>query len=126
MKCLHCASENRDKARYCGNCGQPLGLSLAAQREAAESSSQSSRIGLRLQNNRYIIKRVLGQGRVETTLLATDTCQDNQLVVIRSLTFDHTDSSKTQEDPRNLKREVMNLACIAHPLIPKVIESFEE
>src|SRR5947209_6391725 len=114
MKCLHCASENRDQARYCRNCGQPLSPSLAVGCETGASAFQSLRIGLRLQNNRYIIKRVLGQGRVETTLLATDTRQDNQPVVIRSLTFDHTDPNKTQEDLRTLKREVMNLACLAH------------
>ncbi len=80
----------------------------------------------RLQNGRYIIDKILGQGGMGAALLARDSRVSNKRVVIKELISDNTDPAKRQEDVRNFEREVETLAAIDHPLVPNVTDSFQE
>jgi len=79
-----------------------------------------------LQGGRYVVKQVLGEGGMGAALLATDKRLDNKLVVIKELISDNTDPEKFKEDERNFKQEVVTLAHLDHPLIPNVMDNFEE
>jgi serine/threonine protein kinase/ABC-type branched-subunit amino acid transport system substrate-binding protein len=82
--------------------------------------------GAHLQNGRYVVEKVLGEGGMGAALLARDTRVSNKLVVIKELISDNTDPVKRQEDVRNFEREVETLARIDHPLVPAVTDSFQE
>ena len=79
-----------------------------------------------LQNGRYVVDKILGQGGMGTAVLAHDTRVSNKRVVIKELISDGTDPAQRQEDVRNFEREVETLANLDHPLIPTVTDSFQE
>src|SRR5690349_4706486 len=105
MKCPNCGAEIRDNASFCGSCGQRVSSSLSttatnSPTTLASSSSSSLTTGSRLQNGRYIIKQILGQGGMGAALLATDTRLDDKQVVIKELISDHTDPTQRLDDVR--------------------------
>ena len=151
MKCPVCGTVNAPGETFCSNCGAYLDPSAtsasqtiisnnippaASTNTGAGSSTlsgsggtgRSSSLvpGATLQNGRYVIQKVLGQGGMGAALLAKDTRIANKLVVIKELISDNTDPAKRQEDIRNFEREVETLATIDHPLVPKVTDSFQE
>jgi|GEM_PF-367030 serine/threonine protein kinase/ABC-type branched-subunit amino acid transport system substrate-binding protein len=150
MKCPVCGTNNSPGETFCSNCGaylDPAGTSasqtivsnVAGSTSTAGTSSQATLSGSggtgatstlapgsRLQNGRYVIEKVLGQGGMGAALLAKDTRVSNKLVVIKELISDNTDPAKRQEDVRNFEREVATLAQIDHPLVPSVTDSFQE
>ncbi|GHO89482.1 protein kinase domain-containing protein [Dictyobacter formicarum] len=80
----------------------------------------------KLQNSRYIVEKVLGQGGMGAAVLAKDSRVSNKHVVIKELISDENDPKQRQEDVRNFEREVDTLASLDHPLIPTVTDSFQE
>src|SRR5258708_30933350 len=139
MKCPFCNTDNAPGESFCGNCGAYLDqpntsqtfLSTVPGSTAASSTSNTITTGgsnpnisrtltpnTQLQNGRYIIEKVLGQGGMGAALLAKDTRVSNKLVVIKELISDNTDPARRQEDVRNFEREVETLAQIDHPLVP--------
>jgi serine/threonine protein kinase/ABC-type branched-subunit amino acid transport system substrate-binding protein len=129
MKCPNCGAEIRNNASFCGSCGQRASSSLsttATNSPTILASSSSLTTGSRLQDGRYIIKQILGQGGMGAALLATDTRLDDKQVVIKELISDHTDPTQRLDDVRNFKREVSTLARIDHPLVPNVSDHFQE
>jgi eukaryotic-like serine/threonine-protein kinase len=132
MECPYCKYENRDGVRYCSNCGKPLPPTSATSTSTTFTSttiggsSRALNVGTNLQGGRYVIKQILGEGGMGAALLATDKRLDNKLVVIKELISDNTDPEKFKEDERNFKQEVVTLAHLDHPLIPNVMDNFEE
>lgn len=125
-KCPYCGTENRDGESFCEHCGGFLDPSPAAtsQGESVHAgNSQSLAPGTQLQNGRYVIKKILGQGGMGSLTLASDTRLADKLVVIKELISDYADPA---EDVRNFKREVQTLAHLNHPLIPGVTDHFQE
>ena len=82
--------------------------------------------GATLQNGRYYIDKVLGQGGMGAALLAHDTRISNKQVVVKELTTDSTDPKQKSEDQQNFEREVETLAKIDHALVPRVTDYFQE
>ncbi|GER88334.1 hypothetical protein KDW_24960 [Dictyobacter vulcani] len=80
----------------------------------------------KLQNGRYVVEQVLGQGGMGAAVLARDTRVSNKRVVIKELISDENDPEQRREDERNFEREVDTLASLDHPLIPTVTDSFQE
>ncbi|MEO6890368.1 MAG: ABC transporter substrate-binding protein [Ktedonobacteraceae bacterium] len=132
MECPYCGVENRAGVRYCNNCGRSLGSPAQNQSQPAVApapapiTSSSLKPGSLLQHDRYIIKKVLGQGGMGAALLAEDSRLDDKRVVIKELISDNTDPTQLQEDVRNFKREVSTLVLIDHPLVPTVTDHFQE
>lgn len=127
MKCPYCGKELRNNVRYCGNCGHKVSSPLASTPSNSSTILSSSlNSGSQLQNGRYIVKRILGQGGMGAALLATDIRLDNKLVVIKELISESVDQTHRLEDVRNFKREVAMLAHIDHPLVPNVTDHFQE
>src|SRR6266446_1585390 len=132
MECPYCKYENRDGVRYCSNCGKPMPSTNATSTSTTSNSttiggtSRALNVGTSLQGGRYVIKQILGEGGMGAALLATDKRLDNKLVVIKELISDNTDPEKFKEDEHNFKQEVVTLAHLDHPLIPNVMDNFEE
>ncbi|HEU5226397.1 MAG TPA: ABC transporter substrate-binding protein [Ktedonobacteraceae bacterium] len=145
MKCPFCGSDNQPGENFCTNCGGYLSASPAPVAAGGNTgttqtqvSSNATTIGgisgvsgalapnVRLQNGRYIVEKILGQGGMGTAVLARDANVSNKTVVIKELISDNTDPAKRQEDVRNFQREVETLAQLDHPLIPAVTDSFQE
>ncbi|WP_084659138.1 protein kinase domain-containing protein [Thermogemmatispora onikobensis] len=136
MRCPYCGATVRPGGRFCNQCGRRLNaetgdLSGAQQTQAqgpeqGQKVSTSLRPGDRLQNDRYVIKQILGEGGMGAVLLAEDTRLNNKLVVIKELISDSSDPAQLQEDVRNFKREVATLASVDHFLVPAVTDHFQE
>ena len=132
-KCPYCGTENRDEESFCENCGAFLDSATETLDSATATTTQgesgnannahSLAPGSQLQNGRYIIKKILGQGGMGSLALAIDTRLADKLVVIKELISEHADST---EDVRNFQREVQTLAHLGHPLIPGVTDHFQE
>jgi serine/threonine protein kinase len=146
MKCPYCGTDNPPGEDFCSNCGGYLksspGATMISNPIPAAGASTSGTIptttggtstisrsltpGGTLQNGRYVIKKVLGQGGMGAALLASDTRVAGKSVVIKELISDNTDPAKRQEDVRNFEREMQTLAVIDHPLVPNVTDHFQE
>lgn len=148
MKCPVCGTNNSPGETFCSNCGAYLDQAGMNANQTIISNASSSAVGntssttlsgsggtsaastltpgSRLQNGRYAIEKVLGQGGMGAALLAKDTRVSNKFVVIKELISDNTDPAKRQEDVRNFEREVETVAQIDHPLVPNVTDSFQE
>ncbi|WP_376793554.1 ABC transporter substrate-binding protein [Thermogemmatispora sp.] len=141
MRCPYCGADNRPGGRFCNQCGRRLvagtdPLSSAGQAPVTPGGQDALDLGLkvstslrpgdRLQNDRYVIKQILGEGGMGAVLLAEDTRLNNKLVVIKELISESSDLSQLQEDVRNFKREVATLASVDHFLVPAVTDHFQE
>ncbi len=146
MKCPNCGTVNAPGEEFCRNCGASLDptatdATIATSINSAGTGSSGATTltgsggtggsrtlvpGARLENGRYLIEKVLGQGGMGAALLAKDTRVSNKLVVIKELISDNTDQEKRKEDVRNFAREVDTLSKLDHPLIPNVTDSFQD
>jgi serine/threonine protein kinase len=156
MKCPYCATDNPNMENFCTNCGAYLDSSSdtltvissnnAVTMPAANMPSNSSVSGAfasqtsgeggkttttlvpgwQLQNGRYVVERMLGQGGMGAAVLARDTRVSNKQVVIKELVSDNADPAQREADVRNFECEVETLAHLDHPLIPTVTDSFQE
>src|SRR5689334_1256871 len=147
MKCPFCGTDNPPGEMFCGNCGGSLdpatvpptvvtgggtatavgGASTVGSTTATSPNSGATSGTLtpnsRLQNGRYIVEKILGQGGMGAAVLAKDTRVSNKRMVIKELISDNSDPKQRQEDVRNFEREVETLANLDHPLIPTVTDS---
>ncbi len=147
IKCPYCGVDNPAGENFCNSCGYALDSSTtpatstntidtilpvaAATRDTPTASSTNtvSRLlapNVQLQEGRYVVEKMLGQGGMGAAVLARDTRVSNKKVVIKELASDESDPQQRQEDVRNFKREVETLAHLDHPLIPTVTDSFQE
>ncbi len=125
-KCPYCGAENRDEERFCEHCGAFLDSATATTSQGESGNANNAHSldpGSQLQNGRYVIKKILGQGGMGSLALAIDTRLADKLVVIKELISEQADPT---EDVRNFKREVQTLAHLDHPLIPGVTDHFQE
>jgi serine/threonine protein kinase len=126
MKCPYCGTENPAEVNFCDQCGGWMNLLTASGSEEGSANTRSLTRGSSLQDGRYVIKRILGQGGMGSVFLATDTRLTDKTVVIKVLISDHTDPARLGEDVRNFRHEVGILAHIDHPLVPGVTDHFQE
>jgi serine/threonine protein kinase/ABC-type branched-subunit amino acid transport system substrate-binding protein len=137
MKCPNCHADTPAGETFCSNCGAylaptvahvPIAVGAGATPAAGSSSGTSGLLtpGTRLQNGRYVIEQVLGQGGMGAALLAKDTRIYDKLVVIKELITESIDPAERQEDIRNFEQEVKTLVDLDHPSVPKVTDHFQE
>src|SRR5947209_808952 len=107
MKCPNCGAENSAGETFCEECGAFIGdpdtvgalidttntnTNTNAPVTADEATSTATlHPGTSLQNGRYVITKVLGQGGMGAVLLAQDTRLAHKFVIIKALTTDTTD-----------------------------------
>ena len=140
MKCPFCGTDNPAGETFCANCGGYLDTSGNGQTTIRSANNQmtgptqvsnsgSGGIGAtttgggtrggnsstltpssQLQNGRYVVEKILGQGGMGAAVLARDTRVSNKHVVIKELISDESDPTQRQEDERNFEREVETLS----------------
>ncbi|HLH63351.1 MAG TPA: protein kinase [Ktedonobacteraceae bacterium] len=127
--CTFCGTKNRDDESFCTHCGASLDSSPVTGNvdtslpASTANTTQFLIPGAQLQEGRYVIQKILGQGGMGTLALAIDTRLVDKPVVIKELIAEHADPT---EDVRNFQREVQTLAHLDHPLIPAVTDHFQE
>lgn len=137
MKCPNCHADVPAGETFCSNCGAslapaavriPIAVGAGTTPPAGRSSGTSGLLtpGAQLQNGRYVIEKVLGQGGMGAALLAKDTRIYDKLVVIKELITESVDPAERQEDIRNFEQEVKILVDLDHPLVTKVTDHFQE
>ena len=137
MQCPNCHADTPAGETFCSNCGAylaptparvPLAVGAGATPAGGSSSGTSGLLtpGTWLQNGRYVIEKVLGQGGMGAALLAKDTRIYDKLVVIKELITESIDPAERQEDIRNFEQEVKTLVDLDHPSVPKVTDHFQE
>ncbi len=137
MQCPNCHADNPAGETFCSNCGAylaptaarvPLAVGAGATSAGGSSSGTSGLLtpGTQLQNGRYVIEKVLGQGGMGAALLAKDTRVYDKPVVIKELITESIDPAERQEDIRNFEQEVKTLVDLDHPSVPKVTDHFQE
>lgn len=147
MKCPYCGTDNSAGETFCTNCGGYLDATNSSPTIVSNSGNVTSTSSTgttsagattvsgtsgtltpntRVQNGRYIVDKILGQGGMGAAVLARDTRVSNKTVVIKELISDSSDPTQLQADVRNFEREVETLANVDHPLIPTVTDSFQE
>src|SRR6185312_5148746 len=140
MKCPYCGTDNQSGENFCTNCGGYLDTTSSGGDDSATvvsgvraaptvigtGTSGTLIPSARLEDGRYVVDKVLGQGGMGAAVIARDTRVSNKTVVIKELISDNTDPARRQEDVRNFGREVDTLANLDHPLIPRVTDSFQD
>ena len=137
MQCPNCHADNPAGETFCSNCGAylaptaarvPLAVGAGATSAGGSSSGTSGLLtpGTQLQNGRYVIEKVLGQGGMGAALLAKDTRVYDKPVVIKELITESIDPAERQENIRNFEQEVKTLVDLDHPSVPKVTDHFQE
>src|SRR5258708_37551 len=125
LTCPNCSSNYPPDDQFCSNCGAYLDF-ITLTDSGGTGNARTLTPGTSLENGRYIIEKVLGQGGIGTPVLAKDTSVSNKQVVIKELIIDSTDLQERQAAINDLKHEVEILASIDHPLIPTVTDHFQE
>jgi serine/threonine protein kinase len=105
--------------------GQP-NSNTGTRAETTQGNSTTLHPTVELENGRYVVEKILGQGGMGAAVLARDTRIANKPVVIKELISDENDPKQRQQDVENFKHEVETLATLDHPLIPTVTDSFQE
>jgi eukaryotic-like serine/threonine-protein kinase len=156
MKCPYCSTDNPNIENFCTNCGAylnpsgdiltvvssndatatsvantpsypPVSGAFASPTSGEERKTTTTLVpGWQLQNGRYVVEKMLGQGGMGAAVLARDTRVSNKQVVIKELVSDNADPDQREAEVRNFEREVETLAHLDHPLIPTVTDSFQE
>lgn len=127
MNCPHCGTEYTQGELFCTECGAQIATEDATVINDKTTGTVTGLIlGTSLQNGRYVITRMLGEGGMGSVMLAKDTRLADKLTVIKALSAETTNTEKLHEDVRNFKREAETLAHLDHPLIPDVTDHFEE
>lgn len=154
--CAECGAENRDTARFCQMCAQPLnggsfgavcnrcgrtnrsgaqfcqscGASLGGPGASAASTPLRSPTGMLPSNmiltGRYIILSRIGQGGMGAVYKATDTL-GNRIVAIKELSESTAATAREREEARAaFQREAEMLARLKHAQLPRVYDFFED
>jgi eukaryotic-like serine/threonine-protein kinase len=128
MKCPHCGIENNHGEMFCTECGAQLDGVASTSVSSSNATEEPTGLvpGASLQNGRYVITKLLGEGGMGSVMLAKDTRLADKLMVVKALSAETTNTEKLHEDVRNFKREADTLAHLNHPLIPDVTDHFEE
>jgi serine/threonine protein kinase len=96
--------------------------SAALPRTGTQSPSLPLPDGLRLDDGRYVVRGVLGEGAQGTTYDAVDTGNGRPVAIKR---FD-VRGAKSWKDVELAERETRVLATLDHPLVPRYVAHFEQ
>jgi len=125
MFCGECGAVNPDGKKFCVTCGEPLtpgvGRRVSDALDGAPTAATTLTTGTVLLN-RYLVKRLLGQGGMGQVYLAHDQTLRNLPVAIKTM------SVLLQQDPQaveRLKDEALAAMQLAHPHIVRV-NQFED
>jgi serine/threonine protein kinase len=112
--CEECGFDaNRDTARFCARCGQPL----SSHTLLSEGS---------VLRGRYRVARVLGKGGMGAVYLVEDLTLYGKYWAAKELLEHFSDPSERAAAIAQFQREVQILVNLRHPNLPQVVDFFEE
>jgi serine/threonine protein kinase len=116
--CPKCSAPNRDTAKYCAECGEPLLSNLTSSRPNTGNrhSAPTTSVGETL-IERYQIESELGRGGFGAVYRALDLRLHKTCAVKENLDV-------SQEAQRQFAREATVLANLSHPHLPRVTDHF--
>ena len=121
--CQACGSENTDTARFCGTCG----ASLVAVGPVGPPPPRQPTLSLRsLLRNRYLVRKLLGQGGMGAVYLAEDQQVFNRLCVVKEMLPYYSTPAEKQQAEQNFEREARLLSSLRNPGIPQIYDYFIE
>ncbi len=120
MECPHCHHINRDTARFCAGCGNPL-MPGAVQTYVALQPGQ-------VLHGQYRIVRAIGKGGMGAVYLVEDMGAFGRLRVIKEMLqyYDLTRPEEVEAAHRRFEAEGRTLAQLRHPGIPDIIAYFSD
>jgi|GEM_PF-3026492 len=114
--CTQCGRQNPIGSRFCSGCGGSL--------QDQNSPTTGLIPGTRLRD-RYIVRRLLGQGGFGRTYLAEDTGRFNEQVALKEFMPSVQGTYALQKAEELFQREAATLHRLQHPQIPRFWEIFQ-
>ncbi|MCX8066419.1 MAG: protein kinase [Anaerolineae bacterium] len=120
MECPYCHHQNRDTARFCAGCGNPL-TPVAVQMYVALQPGQ-------VLHGQYRVVRAIGKGGMGAVYLVEDLGAFGRYRVVKEMLqyYDLTRPEEVQAAHRRFEAEGRTLAQLRHPGIPDIIAYFSE
>ena len=123
--CQACGAANPVQSSHCSACGQPL--STATTGSGARTNPLT---GLLLPDvilyQRYRIREVLSEGAVSTVYKAEDLQLGNRLLALKEIGKNNQRTQEALEAIEESKREMLALAALVHPNVPRIYDYFVE
>ena len=123
--CKACGAANPVQASHCYACQQPL--SNATTGNGARTNPLT---GLLLPDvilyQRYRIREVLSTGDVSTVYKAEDIQLGNRLLALKEIGKNNQSTQEALEAIEESKREMLSLAALVHPNVPRIYDYFVE
>jgi serine/threonine protein kinase len=125
MYCQACGAANSPQAARCFACGEPLSTATGG-----TGATTNPLTGLLLpeviMQQRYRILEVLSTGEVSTVYKAEDIQLGNRLVNLKEIGQNNSDMQEALEAIEAGKREMLLLAGLIHPNLPRIYDYFVE
>lgn len=120
MECPYCHHQNRDTARFCAGCGNPL-MSDVVQTYIALQPGQ-------VLHGQYRVVHAIGKGGMGAVYLVEDMGAFGRPRVIKEMLqyYDLTRPEEVQAAHRRFEAEGRTLAQLRHPGIPDIIAYFSD
>ncbi|MGB9776254.1 MAG: protein kinase domain-containing protein [Anaerolineae bacterium] len=120
MECPHCHHQNRDTARFCAGCGNPLTSGVVQ----AYVTLQPGQV----LHGQYRVVRSIGKGGMGAVYLVEDLGAFGRHRVVKEMLqyYDLTRPEEVQAAHRRFEAEGRTLAQLRHPGIPDIIAYFSE
>src|SRR5215469_1603205 len=125
MYCQACGAANSPQAAYCFACSEPLSTATTG-----TGTTTNPLTGLLLpevlMQQRYRILEVLSTGEVSTVYKAEDIQLGKRLVTLKEIGKNNSDTQEALEAIEASKREMLLLAGLIHPNLPRIYDYFVE
>lgn len=120
MECPYCHHQNRDTARFCAGCGNPLTPGVVQTYVALQPGQ--------VLHSQYRVVRAIGKGGMGAVYLVEDLGAFGRYRVIKEMLqyYDLTRPEEVQAAHRRFEAEGRTLAQLRHPGIPDIIAYFSE
>jgi len=121
LPCTACGTANPAQALFCFTCGQPLQASATASNTLTGLLTEDH-----LLKQRYCILTQIGAGGFGAVYKAADTQFGNRLVAIKEMSQRSLTPQEVAEATEAFKREVLMLADLRHPNLPRIYDHFND
>ncbi|HEY4388667.1 MAG TPA: protein kinase, partial [Ktedonobacteraceae bacterium] len=117
IACSTCGKENQVHARFCNWCGAVMTSGSLTGRLPSQTS---------LNNGRYIVIKLLGQGGMGAVYKALDLHAQQRTVAIKEMSQSGLSKQELQEAIASFTHEATLLAHLSHSCLPRIYQQFEE